>query len=237
MKALRSTILLLLILSLPLLFTSATIRWMASNAQLYEYGFSKYEISKVTGIDNADLNKVAQKMSDYLSLSTNSPQVTVQKAGKSFDIYNQREIDHLKDVRELMQLAFQLQVIAVLLITVCVLLAAFRKGVGWAPLLKGFIWGSIATVALMLGFVLVSITGFDRFFLFFHEISFSNNLWILDPSKDYLIMMFPSGFFNDAALFWFAAVLIEAVVTGMIAWNVARRMKEQQEPSAATPAT
>ena len=235
MKMLRSAIPLVLILVLPLLFAAGTIRWMAGTVQLYEYDFNKYEISKVTGISNADLKKVAQKMADYLSLGTSSPQVTVQKEEKFFDIYNQREIDHLKDVRGLMLLAFQLQLIGFLLLAICVLLSTFKKGIGWNPLLKGCIWGSAATMILMAGLGFVSITGFDRFFLFFHEVSFSNNLWILDPSKDFLIMMFPSDFFNDAAIFWFASVLIEALVVSIIAWNVMKRMGTSRESSVSTP--
>ena len=38
-------------------------------------------------------------------------------------------------------------------------------------------------------------------FRYFHLISFTNDLWILDPRRDYLIMMFPQGFFFDSTMF------------------------------------
>jgi integral membrane protein (TIGR01906 family) len=53
---------------------------------------------------------------------------------------------------------------------------------------------------------------FDRFFLQFHLISFANDLWQLDPTKDYLIMLFPQGFWYDATLFCALGTVVMAVV-------------------------
>jgi uncharacterized membrane protein len=43
----------------------------------------------------------------------------------------------------------------------------------------------------------------------FHLISFANDFWLLDPTKDYLIMLFPQGFWSDAA------TIIALVATGL----------------------
>ena len=40
---------------------------------------------------------------------------------------------------------------------------------------------------------------FDDFFILFHYISFDNMDWLLDPTTDYLVMMYPDGF-------WFMAL-------------------------------
>ena len=50
---------------------------------------------------------------------------------------------------------------------------------------------------------------FDYFFRQFHLIGFANDLWLLDPAKDYLIMLFPQGFWSDAA------TIIALVATGL----------------------
>ena len=57
-----------------------------------------------------------------------------------------------------------------------------------------------------------SLVGFDRLFLAFHLVSFSNDLWQLDPRRDYLIAMFPQGFFFDATMLIALAVVVEAAV-------------------------
>ena len=35
----------------------------------------------------------------------------------------------------------------------------------------------------------------------FHFLSFTNDLWMLDPRNDYLIIMFPQQFFFEATVF------------------------------------
>src|SRR5205814_239283 len=58
-----------------------------------------------------------------------------------------------------------------------------------------------AVTALLVGLLAAgSLIDFDRLFLTFHFLSFSNNLWILDPARDRLIQLFPEGFFYDSAL-------------------------------------
>ena len=42
-------------------------------------------------------------------------------------------------------------------------------------------------------------------------ISFTNDLWQLDPSRDYLIAIFPEGFFFDATM-WIAGLTIAQAV-------------------------
>ena len=54
--------------------------------------------------------------------------------------------------------------------------------------------------------------GFDRLFIAFHLISFSNDLWQLDPSRHMLIAMFPQNFFFDATLIVAVLTVIESVI-------------------------
>ena len=79
---------------------------------------------------------------------------------------------------------------------------------------RGLLWGSVVTLGLMLFLALWAIIGFERLFILFHLVSFSNEYWILDPARDYLIMLFPGGFFDDAALLIFGAVMLKALVIG-----------------------
>jgi uncharacterized membrane protein len=45
---------------------------------------------------------------------------------------------------------------------------------------------------------------------------------MLDPAKDYLIRLFPEGFFYDAATFGFGAIILEALLLGGIAFVILR---------------
>jgi integral membrane protein (TIGR01906 family) len=70
--------------------------------------------------------------------------------------------------------------------------------------------------------------GFDRLFLLFHEISFTNDFWQLNPSRDALIAMFPQGFFFDATILIVGAIIVQAglLVVVPIALNRLRRPKQ-----------
>ena len=64
-------------------------------------------------------------------------------------------------------------------------------------------------------FVLVAMgvaISFDKLFLLFHLISFRNDLWMLDPTQDYLIAMFPQGFFFTATILIASLTLLEAIL-------------------------
>ena len=57
-----------------------------------------------------------------------------------------------------------------------------------------------------------SLAGFEDVFYAFHVISFANDLWQLDPSRDYLIAMFPEGFFFDATMWIAGLTIVQAVI-------------------------
>jgi len=80
---------------------------------------------------------------------------------------------------------------------------------------------------LMLALGLGTMLGFDQLFLKFHLISFTNKLWQLDPAKDYLIMLFPQGFFYDAALFCALATAGLAIILGGVAGGYLKITKGQ----------
>ena len=65
---------------------------------------------------------------------------------------------------------------------------------------------------------------FSSLFLQFHLISFTNELWILDPARDYLIRLFPHGFWFDAALFCVLVSMAGAVISGGVGvWYLVSR--------------
>ena len=89
-------------------------------------------------------------------------------------------------------------------------------------LLKSIQVGAAITGAFTLILVIWSLIDFQSLFILFHKLSFSNNLWILDPTKDYLIMMFPEGFFNDVAISMVLSIIVVSIVVWFIAFVLRR---------------
>ena len=229
MKIVRNIIFWLFSCCLPVLFLTSTICCEVNTLKLYEYGFDKYEISQNTGIDRIQLRNVARHLIDYFNLRTDTAQITVVKDSEEFALFNERELIHLEDVRGLIQLDYWVQRGAFLLMVICALSLFFGLRAGWRILVRGLFWGSCITMGLMVFLALWALFGFERFFILFHLVSFTNEFWMLDPARDYLIRLFPEGFFYDATLFGFGAIMLEALLVGGIAFGILRLIGLKRE--------
>jgi integral membrane protein (TIGR01906 family) len=103
----------------------------------------------------------------------------------------------------------------------------WQKGVYHRYLARGLAWGGGLTIALMLAVGLLWLLfGFDRLFWQFHVFSFANDFWQLDPTRDYLIRLFPQGFWFDVTVFIALCTAFLAVVLGGVGFWFLRRAKE-----------
>ena len=205
----------LFILCLPILLLSASIGWAVNSLWLYKYGFEKYSVSQTTGLAEVELEKAATGLVSYFNSDEETIILTVVKDGEPFELFNEREVAHLKDVKGLIWLNYRLllaTLIYALVYTGVSLL--WHKRRYWHRLAWGMVGGGSLTLALILALGLGALLNFDQLFLQFHLISFTNELWQLDPTKDYLIMLFPQGFWYDATLFCALAAAVGAVVLG-----------------------
>ena len=212
----------LLICCIPLFVITSNIRWGVNELRIYEYGVDTYQISHVTGIAKPELMKVHQHLIDYYNSKVDSPQVTVLRAGEKIDVFNEKELVHLQDVKGLIQVDYTVQLVTLLLMIICVLVLLLWLRDTWRTVVRGVWWGNVATFGLMIFLALGTLFGFEQLFVLFHLLSFTNEFWILDPRKDYLIMLFPGGFFHDVALLSFGAVIAESLILGGIVCCVLR---------------
>jgi len=220
----------LFILCLPALLLTASLGWAVNSHWLYKYDFEKYDISQATGLADSELDKTASGLISYFNSGDEYISLTVIKDGEPFELFNQREVIHLKDVKGLIWLDYW-----VLLGTLVYVLAYagvcifWRKRRYWRRLAWGVVGGGGLTLAFMLALGLGTLLGFDQLFWKFHTFFFSNEFWLLDPTRDYLKMLFPDGFFYDAALFCALGSAGLAVILGGVSgwylWKTRRRAK------------
>ena len=211
----------LFIICFPLLLLTSTVSLSASSIHVYEYAFDKYGISEVTKIERGQLSEIGRRLVDYFDSEVETPQIkVVNKYGEEFELFHDYELVHLRDVKGLFQLDYRIQVASLAYIVIYSLLFLLWKKGRWQSLAKQITWGSALTLALIAVLGIASIFNFEQLFVQFHLISFSNPYWMLDPSKDYLIMLFPEGFWQDIAFLGGGAIAVEALLLGGIAWAV-----------------
>ena len=218
--------LILLVLAIPLLFVSLAVNIYTGSEELYTGGFARYYISDATGISDSQLQNVARGMVGYLNGKVPSPQVEVDTRGIRRPVYNQKELIHMEDVRKIIEIFKMLEILSLIifLVTGCYIL--LRAGMN--RLLRGLQAGAVVTVAFLGAVMLWALIDFNSIFYFFHILSFSNDLWLLDPATDYLIMMFPEGFFFDTAVLIVATIITAALVTWIAAY-VAKKVLQRSE--------
>ncbi len=217
-------------LCLPLVLLSASIAGAVNCLWLYKYGFDKYDVSQTTGLEDAELEKAARGLISYFNSDEEPISVTVVKDGEPFKLFNQREIAHLADVKGLIRLDYWMLLgTSVYILGYSGLSLFFRKPGYRHRLATGVVAGSGLTLALMLALGLAVLLDFDRLFWQFHVISFSNDFWQLDPTQDYLIMLFPQGFWYQATIFCALATVAGAILLGGTAWYYRKRHKNTKE--------
>jgi len=229
MKVIGITATCLFAFFLPILLVSSNLRFMISEINLYEYGFDKYKVNEVTGIENDELIKAASELIHYFNSEENSAQIQVMKDGQEINLFSEREIIHLGDVKSLIQLFYLAQWIT-LAYAVSYIIAGLiiRKRAFLRKMMQGIFFGGIFTLALLAFVGIWALIDFEGLFLTFHLTSFQNELWMLNPAKDYLIMMFPEGFFFDAALFLVSGTVVEALILAGITWAHLRGSKRRK---------
>jgi integral membrane protein (TIGR01906 family) len=224
MKALRLPVRLLFTLCLPVLIFTASIALAFNSPSLYKYGFDKYNISGVTGIEETELEKAARGLIGYWNSVQEPIAITVMKDGQPFSLFNEREIVHLRDVKVLVRLDYTAMGVAGLycLSYLVFIMRSKRPGSRREAALAG-LGGSLVALGLLCLMGIAALTNFSGFWWQFHLLSFANDFWLLDPRTDYLVMMFPEGFWFDSVIAIAGVSTALAVFTGGLSWAVLKR--------------
>lgn len=118
---------------------------------------------------------------------------------------------HFIDVKKLFM--FNYAIFLVTFIPSIVFLMKLKKQQSLWRLVRPFQWGM--GIPIILGFVMA--TGFDRFFVTFHELFFQNDDWLFDPRTDPIINVLPESFFMHC--FILAFVLLELCFLALVLWG------------------
>ncbi|MDA1188534.1 MAG: TIGR01906 family membrane protein [Chloroflexi bacterium] len=213
----KTLIVTLFVLVIPVFLITSNVRWVIAAPFLYSYGFDRYDIPERTGIERSELLSAAGQIREYFDNGEEFLDVRVTQNGITRSLYNEREILHMKDVKTLVRGVYLIHVSSAAFIGAFILIGLWFLRRQFIPYLARFAaLGGVLSVFLVGLVGVVALAGFDQLFLQFHLISFSNDLWILDPNSDYLLMMFPEGFFFDATMWIAGSTVVEGIILAML---------------------
>lgn len=165
-----------------LMYLSSSVRIAAFDGKMYKGFFTAKNIYR----DLPDADERAGNLINYLKA----------KEGLNAAFFNEKEISHMRDVRALFAFSFATLLISMLVLLAIAAFAFIKKDIGL--LWKCTFFGGISGIAFAVLLFLLSLN-FSSFFMSFHKLFFANNLWLMDPLKDRIIVLLPESFFMLAA--------------------------------------
>jgi integral membrane protein (TIGR01906 family) len=187
----------------------------------YSNAYNEYNIENITGKTHSELMGITNDLLVYLKGNGGDEILELN--------FNEREILHMRDVQVLFKYGFILKYISII---VSILIIGFfliqgEKDILGIYMYKGLFINWIIAVLLIVMIYL----DFNKYFTYFHEIFFTNDLWLLDPNTDLLIQMLPEEFFitmaKNIGLSFFIYVAILQVI-GYVIYKRGRRKDEKR---------
>ena len=166
----------------------------------YKNEYEKYQVlDDLPEMTMEDLLEVTDEMMAYLRGNRDDLHVRTTMGGEEREFFTEREIAHMADVRGLFLAAIALRRICLVFILAAVGVIVLTKGKLRQVLPKTIFAGTLLFFGTAAVLGLIISTDFTRYFILFHHIFFTNDLWMLDPAVDMLINIVPEPFFIDTA--------------------------------------
>lgn len=193
-------------LSAFIFFLALALFTVSANSFFYEYQFEKNGTYQVVDIEREDMPVVIKHLGDYLVGLEDDFNHQLMIKGELTDVYGQREIDHMADVRRLFDYIKYAALISFVLLLINLYRLSNRAGLKY---LQNWLNAAlIGIIVLLISLFMLAQIDFTAAFIKFHQIFFSNDLWILNPKTDRLIQMLPEVFFKEAAILIVVLALI-----------------------------
>lgn len=172
----------------------AAVHIVGTDADLYHQLQMKAGILGYAGISEETLVKLDDALAEYLAGKTDSLTVSAEVFGRSQPAFNQKELIHMADCRRLFNLLRSVMAgtaaLGVLFVPCGIYLLRDRRRIRLAAWLS-----PLATVVPLGALAVWAVVDFNAAFNFFHEMLFTNDLWLLNPATDLLIRLCPASMF------------------------------------------
>ena len=167
---------------------SGVLFFILKHDYIYEYNLNFYPITERTSLEIEEIREINSRIKNYFFDETEFLEVS---------IFNEKEIYHMKDVKDIINNLFLYGKFSSVVFVIIVLICVKKYKVRIYSVFKA---SSIVYSAVLLALAIGFLISFNKLFIIFHEIAFSNDLWKLNINEDYLLMMYPENFFRDIAL-------------------------------------
>lgn len=218
----------MLLLIIAILITSFQVAIYGDpEYKFYEKEYRKYQVTESLQMEMDDVMDVTKKMMDYLIGRREELSVETTVNGETMDFFNEQDRLHMADVKNLFLGGLALRWWLLGIFVLLILILIFPLKADWKRILPKAYFISLGiffVLTILLGCLFAS--DFTKYFTIFHEIFFTNDLWLFDPATDLMIRMLPEGFFYDMVIrigmYFLVGLVIFAIIFAFIG-KVGRR--------------
>ena len=210
------------------------IDFHAFNLNYYESEYTKLHTAENIGMSNEALFEATDALLSYIKGNREDISCVQEVHGVEREVFDERETAHMVDVRMLYQNA---RVVCFLLTGMGIaaflfIFAVYKKkqislDTALVSIKDGFRQVTLAFVIVVSFLVVYALIDFNRFWTVFHQIFFSNDLWLLDPRVSIMINMFPEEFFFGMVMRIVAGfVICYAAIALLFYYGIQKNLKK-----------
>lgn len=212
-----------------LLFVS--LKFCMNDEEWFAKQYTRFGTAEAIGMTDEDVNASINSMIDYMEGRKDSIQLPVTFEGNDVEMFNEREIAHMVDVRNLYQGVKTVALVAGIVCVVGLVHASviMRKDALLA-LSRGYLIGMGVFVLVVLCFGIWVLADFTAFWTAFHHMFFTNDLWLLDPRVDRMILICPEQLFFGIVVRFIGLFLAAALILCALSILCLRIRKKRTAP-------
>ena len=164
----------------------AIIFYNCFNLYFYKNFYQKENLAPKIGTTYEELIKNTTNLLDYLN----------HKAMLNLDWYTDKDILHMQDVRTLYSLSYKTMIFFIVVFTISTILLIILCKKRTIFYITNTFNKVLLAFIIVIGILSCIISyNFTSFWIKFHQLLFSNDLWLLSPDESNLIQMVPEEFF------------------------------------------
>lgn len=193
---------------LPVVILFTVLELYSYNLNFYMSSYKKNNVSQITGMDEKDLKRVTIKIMDYLKNKEDNLEIEVHIRGELREAFGEREKLHMVDVKKLFLNGYIIRNTGIILLVLSTIIILIKSQKPIKDMLTSLLYSGILSFLIVIVIYILTKIDFDKYFTYFHEIFFNNDLWLLDPDE-LLIQLVPLEFFIDITtriIGWFLGI-------------------------------
>lgn len=194
----------------------AIIFYNCFNLNFYKNFYQKENLAPKIGTTYEELIKNTTNLLDYLN----------HKAILNLDWYTDKDILHMQDVRTLYSLSYKTMIFFIVVFTISTILLIILCKKRTIFYITNTFNKVLLTFIIVIGILSCIISyNFTSFWIKFHQLLFSNDLWLLSPDESNLIQMVPEEFFISLITTIISHIFILFISLFILNTIVKKRMK------------